>query len=211
MSLVNGTKYATFVGTPKCASHRMLVSRNISTTITARLVASVAALCLVIAPAMADKAKKPISQAIAPTKNTSSILIHGSPLHAVMEATMHAIGQTAKLQPRQTTPTAPRVEPQRTQSLNRDADSTRRDNRIVQARAHNDVFHAKIELINDEPSLDVGIYNMLGKKVHDVYRGSAGRGSSEYSAPVSDLPEGVYICVVQGADFRRAEKFYLSR
>jgi hypothetical protein len=176
-----------------------------------RFFALMLAVCLMAAPAMADKAKKSHAPTMLTTKPTNAGLVYGSPLQGVMEATLHALGQTAKLQGRGTTPVTPRVDPAKTQLLNRDGDTARRDNRIVQARANNDVFVVKVELLNDESSLDVGIYNMLGKKVHDVYRGSAARGTSEYTAPVSDLPEGVYICVVQGTDFRRAEKFYLSR
>jgi hypothetical protein len=69
----------------------------------------------------------------------------------------------------------------------------------------------RVELQREESQLEVGVYNMLGKKVQDVHKGSVARGSHEYTSPVNDLPEGVYICIVQGADFRRAEKFYLSR
>lgn len=177
----------------------------------ARLLVLVLMVCLWVAPAMADKAKKPAGSALSAAKPNTNGIVIGNPLHAVMEATLQALGQSPKFLPRPVTPAGPRAEAARTQLLNRDGDTARRDNRIVYARAHNDVFTVKMELLNDEAAIDVGIYNMLGKKVHDIYRGSASRGPSEYTAPVSDLPEGVYICVVQGTDFRRAEKFYLSR
>lgn len=91
------------------------------------------------------------------------------------------------------------------------ADTSARDNRIVFARTASDVFTSRIELMGDEPLIEVGIYNMLGKRVMDVYKGASGRGQHEYSQSVSELPDGVYICILQGDNFRKAEKFYFRR
>ncbi len=90
-------------------------------------------------------------------------------------------------------------------------DTTRHENRIVFARASSDLFTTRIELAADETQLEVGIYNMLGKKVMEVHKGAASRGPHEYTLAIPDLPEGVYICIMQGRDFRKAEKFFLSR
>lgn len=98
-----------------------------------------------------------------------------------------------------------------TSKISAGVDTNRKDSRIVFARATPDVFTVKVELASDEASLDLGIYNMLGKRVMDVFKGPSSRGPHEYTQPISDLPEGVYICIAQGSDFRRAEKFYLSR
>jgi hypothetical protein len=45
----------------------------------------------------------------------------------------------------------------------------------------------------------------------DVYKGASARGQHEYSQSVSELPDGVYICILQGDNFRKAEKFYFRR
>ena len=72
-------------------------------------------------------------------------------------------------------------------------------------------FTAKISLASDQQRIDIGIYNMLGKRMGDVYAGPATKGDHEYTISTDDLPEGVYICILQGGDFRRAAKFYLNR
>ena len=83
--------------------------------------------------------------------------------------------------------------------------------RIISTRVASEVFTARIELAVDEPLVDVAIFNMLGKRVMDVYKGSSARGTHEHTQSVSDLPEGVYMCVLQGTNFRKAEKFFFSR
>jgi len=161
--------------------------------------------------AFADRAKKPAGRPGEMQRVTSTVAPFGSPMHAVLEATMMALNQVVAVERPVVRQNTAKIEPAKVQGLNRDADSNRRDSRIVSARSSNDVVTVRIELASDEATLDVGLYNMLGKKVQDVFRGPASRGPHEYTAPVSDLPEGVYICVMQGSDFRRAEKFYLSR
>lgn len=90
-------------------------------------------------------------------------------------------------------------------------DTAKTDSRIVSVHATADVLTAKVDLATEQPQIDVAIYNMLGKRMSDVFKGPASRGEHEYVSSISDLPEGVYICILQGSNFRRAEKFYLSR
>lgn len=90
-------------------------------------------------------------------------------------------------------------------------DTAASDNRIVSTVATSDAFTATVVLSSNQSKIDVGIYNMLGKRMADVYSGAATRGSHEFTTPISQLPDGVYICIVQGSNFRRASKFYLSR
>jgi hypothetical protein len=91
------------------------------------------------------------------------------------------------------------------------SDSSGRDNRIVFSRTSGDVFTTRIELATDEPLIEIGIYNMLGKRVMDVFKGASARGQQDFSQSVAELPEGVYICILQGDNFRKAEKFYFRR
>ncbi|MBU3678236.1 MAG: T9SS type A sorting domain-containing protein [Candidatus Kapabacteria bacterium] len=83
--------------------------------------------------------------------------------------------------------------------------------RIISTRVAAEVFTAKIEMATDEPLVDIAIFNMLGKRVMEVYKGASARGIHEHAQSVSDLPEGVYMCVMQGNNFRKAEKFFFSR
>lgn len=83
--------------------------------------------------------------------------------------------------------------------------------RIISTRVSAEVFTAKVEMASDEPLVDIAIFNMLGKRVMEVYKGASSRGIHEHTQSVSDLPEGVYMCVMQGNNFRKAEKFFFSR
>ena len=145
-------------------------------------------------PAFADKAKR------AAGARSEVAKAYVSPINGAVSATIRALntqrGQTGQRQQAK---------------VNVGADSTRRENRFLFARAAQDVFTARIELIEEQSVIDIGIYNMLGKKVMDVYRGYSSRGQHDYTQAVPDLPEGVYICIMQGSDFRKAEKFYFSR
>lgn len=90
-------------------------------------------------------------------------------------------------------------------------DTAASDNKIVSTVATADVFTTVVSVASAQAKLDVGIYNMLGKRMADVYTGAAARGMHEFTTPISQLPDGVYICIMQGSNFRRASKFYLSR
>ena len=91
------------------------------------------------------------------------------------------------------------------------ADPESKESKIIMARSSNDVFTVEIDLAKDQGKIDLGIYNMLGKRLNDVYSGPAAKGRHDYTTSSSDLPEGVYICILKGDDFRRAAKFYLNR
>jgi len=158
--------------------------------------------------ARADKTKK---TAVASTISindlrTLSALRYGMPFYGAMETSILALGTTKQ----QTTQTTKSTTSTQGKTQVREADTTR-TSRIVFVRATSDVFNTRIDLVQDETTLDLGIYNMLGKKVMDVYRGPERKGEHDYSLSISELPEGVYICIMQGSNYRRAEKFYISR
>lgn len=157
--------------------------------------------------ARADKTKK---TSVAPTVSindlrTLSALRYGMPFYGAMETSILALGTTKQ-------PSQPAARTTSTQGKTqvREVDTVR-TSRIVFVRSSSDVFNARIDLVLDETTLDLGIYNMLGKKVMDVYHGSERKGEHDYSLSISELPEGVYICIMQGSNYRRAEKFYISR
>lgn len=166
-------------------------------------VMAIAVMIATTATAFADKSKKVSSKPTSSKdKKAAAVIKYGTPYTGAVEAL-----SAAERGSKSTTTTSSNKTP-RTQN---GADSSQRESRIVSVRASSDVFAVRIELAEDEQTIDIGIYNMLGKKVHDVYRGYASDGMHDYSVPISDLPEGVYICIAQGSGFRRAEKFYLSR
>ncbi|MCU0330484.1 MAG: T9SS type A sorting domain-containing protein [Candidatus Kapabacteria bacterium] len=149
-------------------------------------------LCMSALVVKADRAKRtglPKGGSVSST----SVLRYSTPLYGALEATFLALNQTGtkKSAPAASAPSS--TVQQAPKATLRDADTSRRDNKIVFARATADQFAAKIELVDEQAVIDVGIYNMLGKKVIDVYRGGASRGPHDYTVGVSDLPEGVYI------------------
>lgn len=141
--------------------------------------------------ALADKAKSL-------PKNKSAVSVPArlaNPVTSAVDAVVTALGQKAAPKPKVTVAN----------------DTTRSESKIVSVRATGDVLTAKVDLASEQPQIDVAIFNMLGKRMSDVFRGPASKGEHEYVSSISDLPEGVYICILQGNNFRRAEKFYLSR
>jgi hypothetical protein len=68
----------------------------------------------------------------------------------------------------------------------------------------NKVYDKEIEII---------VYNMLGKKVMDVYNGMPKEDecARDYEIPKGKLPNGLYLCVAQSEKFRMVGKFVISR
>jgi hypothetical protein len=165
--------------------------------------ATIVALLVMPVSVLADGARKSAAKAdrTSAEKKALSLIKYGTPVYGAMQTTLDAMHRKD----------VPKGKSLAKPAVARDADTSKGGSRIVSLRAANDVVVVRIDLVREEPQLEIGVYNMLGKKVQDVYRGSAARGGHEYTSPVNDLPEGVYICIMQGADFRRAEKFYLSR
>lgn len=84
--------------------------------------------------------------------------------------------------------------------------------RIVGIREGGDVFRLILDLGEEQHNISINAFNLLGKKVLEVYQGPERAGKAkEYLLNVASLPNGIYICVVQGDNFRLAEKFIISR
>ena len=156
-----------------------------------RTLCCVALLVAATTSTYADNARK-----ASPRKTTP---VASSPISTAVSTTMRALGAVRTQQQK----------PQQRVLVGND--SLRKENRFLFVRAASEVLTVRIELARDESQVEIGVYNMLGKKIMDVHRGASGRGVHEYTTAIQDLPEGVYVCVMQGADFRKAEKFYLSR
>lgn len=92
------------------------------------------------------------------------------------------------------------------------ADSSR-PNRIVSIRENNSgLYQLELDISENQQNLQIGIFNLLGKRVLDVHQGAEYAGRSRmYDMNVQSIPNGIYVCIVQGDNFRLAEKFYISR
>lgn len=175
-----------------------LFLKNVSyhiTSVISRLILVVGCFAAFSSAAMADNAKRPVAASKQKPVSVAAIPMTSSALNASIKA---VAGRTKALV-------------KNTPKVNAGNDTLGRDNRIVFSRASGDVFTTRIELATDEPLIEIGIYNMLGKRVMDVYKGASGRGQQEFTQSVAELPDGVYICILQGDNFRKAEKFYFRR
>ena len=95
-----------------------------------------------------------------------------------------------------------------------ETDSTKPKNRIESLRDGGDIFYLYLVLSDRESPIKITVYNMLGKKVLDVYNGYPKPNGIPYEISISgppSLPNGVYLCVVIGKNFRLREKFVVAR
>ncbi|MFP4528841.1 MAG: T9SS type A sorting domain-containing protein [Candidatus Kapaibacterium sp.] len=91
------------------------------------------------------------------------------------------------------------------------SDTTTAGNHISQVRHQNDIYYVKVELASYDVTIELSVYNLLGKKVKDIHRGAAMPEGAEYRFDSYNLPNGVYICILNGPNFRDTEKFIVSR
>ena len=91
-------------------------------------------------------------------------------------------------------------------------DSTKKENRIEIRESTNNEFILVLELKNPDQRIKVTIWNMLGKKVIDDYEGPYKNLDERHVIKNTVfLPKGVYLCNVQGQDFRLDAKFIVVR
>ena len=91
------------------------------------------------------------------------------------------------------------------------AADTVHNNRIEYIRDAGDVHYLKLYIEDRNQRIYISAFNLLGKKVLDIYEDSAKPNSEEYLIKSWKLPNGVYICTVHGGDFRLTEKFIVAR
>ncbi len=94
-------------------------------------------------------------------------------------------------------------------------DSTiKRINKItsILERRDGEGYYLLLELEDYEQRIQIAAYNLLGKKVLDIYNGiPINDPDYRYDIMTNNLPNGVYICFVFGKNFRLQEKFVVSR
>jgi hypothetical protein len=168
---------------------------------TAMIVLTITALLILVQPALADNTRKSVDRgrSAVPT----SAIRYATPMFGAADIIVTALGRQQVGTPERQVERAP--------ATTQIADTTSSASRVISTVIANDVLTVRVELAKDQQRLDIGVFNMLGKRLTDVYIGPATKGVHEYSTPASDLPEGVFVCIVKGDDFRRAAKFYLNR
>lgn len=72
-------------------------------------------------------------------------------------------------------------------------------------------FFVEIKLKEDLIPIKIQIFNMLGNLVKDVHNGTVVGKEVEFNFDATNLPNGFYLCILQGPNFRDAEKFTISR
>jgi len=91
------------------------------------------------------------------------------------------------------------------------AADTVRTNRIVNTYGEGDRYTITLDLIDNQDNMRISLFNLLGKKVLDIYSGDASSGRFTHTFNVSSVPKGMYLCVVRGDNFQLAEKFVITR
>jgi len=72
-------------------------------------------------------------------------------------------------------------------------------------------LNVKIIQVLKQQEITIIVYNMLGKEILEVFKGTTGNNAEETYSKSSNLLNGIYICVMQGKSFRSSEKFIISR
>ncbi len=91
------------------------------------------------------------------------------------------------------------------------ADTVHKESGIKYWYSDNDRLKIQLSL-SDDQSVDIGVFNILGKKIKDLDHKSLSEGDSDiFEYSLSDIPNGVYIVAVQGSNFRSAIRIVISR
>ncbi|MEI6091728.1 MAG: T9SS type A sorting domain-containing protein [bacterium] len=75
----------------------------------------------------------------------------------------------------------------------------------------NGQVHVEVTLVKKGVDITLKVYNMLGKEIRTIYTGPQTKDKDEYQFNSSELPNGIYICMLIGTTFRDTEKFIISR
>lgn len=92
-----------------------------------------------------------------------------------------------------------------------ESDTLQRGNFIAKLYGNNEIYNVQLQLDDDSANIKLVVFNMLGNLVKKIYEGKANDSSFEYVFDVSTLPNGIYLCILEGQNFRDAKKFIISR
>lgn len=72
-------------------------------------------------------------------------------------------------------------------------------------------LNVQIYQVFKQQDITITVYNMLGKEVLEVFKGISSNNQEEVYSKSFNLPNGIYICIMQGKNFKSSEKFIISR
>lgn len=84
-------------------------------------------------------------------------------------------------------------------------------NKITKVWYTSSELNVEVYQVFKQQEITITVYNMLGKEVLDVFKGTSSSRLEEVYTATFNLPNGIYICVLQGKNFRDSEKFIISR
>lgn len=84
-------------------------------------------------------------------------------------------------------------------------------NSITNLYINNDIIYVDVQVKDQNSKIRLSIYNMLAKEVLLIIDNFQTSENFTYQKNISELPNGAYICVMIGNNFRDAEKFLISR
>ncbi len=92
------------------------------------------------------------------------------------------------------------------------SDTTNKSNKILSIREseRGDKIYIYIQVENPDQEIKLMVYNLLGKKVLDIYEGKPKDTSQPYELNISELPKGIFLLVVIGENFRLREKIVIT-
>lgn len=92
------------------------------------------------------------------------------------------------------------------------ADTSSYGNKIERVWNNGQIFLVKLLITNfkDRP-IRLSLVNLIGKEVKVVYEGIPKDSNWEYTFSYSDIPSGVYLCVLSSSEYRDAKKIVITR
>ncbi|ROL56438.1 hypothetical protein D9V84_08395 [Bacteroidetes/Chlorobi group bacterium Naka2016] len=92
-------------------------------------------------------------------------------------------------------------------------DTTTKGNRIISIREteKGDKIAIYLQVENMDQRIKIFVYNLLGKKVLDIYEGKPKDPSQPYEFSTNELPKGIFLLVVIGDNFRLREKLIITK
>jgi hypothetical protein len=84
-------------------------------------------------------------------------------------------------------------------------------NTITNAFVSNDILLVDVKLKEGNTKIKLSIYNMLAKEVLTIYDNVQVAEENRYQKSISELPNGAFICILVGNNFRDAKKILISR
>lgn len=85
-------------------------------------------------------------------------------------------------------------------------------NKISLIYNKNQIYYVKLLItqFKDRP-FRLSLVNLIGKEVKLIYEGYPKDSDWEYTFSYSEIPSGVYICVLSSSDYRDAKKIVISK